>query len=1025
MFFAKIATARPVLTTTIIIVFVLFGFLSYFSLNIDTMPELKIPYVTITTQFPGAGPKDVENLVTKKIEDQIATISGIERIVSYSMENASIVLVEFKLGKKDDIARQEVKDQIDKILNDLPAESFKPIIQKLDIRSFPIMDLVVAGNLTPIELRDLVDKLVKDRLSQISGVANVEITGGQEREIKVILDNKIVYENNISLPQMIQILKANNIDLPGGSFKIGFDEYSVRIKGTYESLESLRKLRFPTMFGLKTLEQVASIIDTGKDIRERSIYFDNLKAIKDDNVVRISIVKSADVNVIKVCKDIDNVIPEIQEKLPKGVSISKVRDQSMFTRSTYSDTMSNIYLGVAFTGLVLLLFLFDWKSTLIVAITMPISIFSSFLLFRTFGLSLNILSLMGITASIGALVANSIVVLENIYRFQSLGYSPKESAYLGTSDVVVAVLASALTNVIVFLPIANMSSIVGQALKELALAATFSTLFSLFYSLTLTPMLSSLILKSNHNKDTFFQKIYHQIDNFLKYYYSKILTWTLDKKSRSSGLLIAIFLIFISVIVILVPKIGFEFIPAVDNSEIILEIELPNSLNLDATAKKIAEIERTVKNNKEVVSLLTDIGKKDRLNIGSNLATMEIKLCDPSERKLSLSEMISVIKNQLGNITNVKINIKRKELMEGMTDPIEFYLIGQNIDTLEKFKDIVVNNLRDIPGLINFDNSSRPGKPEITIYPRREILAEIGLSITEIAYTVRTALKGVESTVYREEGNEYDITITLPEENVDSPEKIENITIAGPNGPYRLSQLAEVKYSYGVSRIIHFDKFRAIKFSGSNASSIPLGNVTQAIEKRLQKIKLPLGYSFKWTGTTKMMNEMIRDMLIAFFIATLLTYLLLAAILESFLQPFYVLLTLPLGIIGVLLLMYSTGITFNLASLMGIILLIGVVVNNAILILDLTNRLISEKGLEKKEALIEASVTKFKAQIMTSTALVLGMLPMALQIGEFGKELRAPFGIVSIGGLVVSTLLTLFVIPAFYNIFARINSSKK
>lgn len=983
------------------------------------MPEVKVPFITITTLFPGAGPKDVENLITKKIEDEISTISGIDRITSYSLDNASTVLIQFKLAKNVDIANQEIKDKIDKIINDLPAEAKKPIIQKVDIQSFSIMDLVVSGSISSTEIREIVDKKIKDRLSQILGVANIEIIGGQEKVIKVVFENKIVFENSISLPNMVQILKANNLDLPAGSFNLNFDEFNVRIKGGFQSVKNLNNIRFPTLFGPKKLDQVASIIDTGKDIRERSIFFDNIKLLKQDNVVRLSIIKSSDANVVKVCEEIEKILPELQIELPNGLTINKVLDQSIFTKSTFSDTMSNIYLGIAFTGLVLFIFLFDWKSTLIVAITMPVSIFSSFLLFKAFGLSLNMLSLMGISASIGALVANSTVVLENIHRFQSQGYSPNDAANFGTSEVARAVLASALTNVIVFLPIANMSSIVGRVLKELALAATFTTLFSLLFSFTLTPMLSSLILRSNKKNNSKLLKFHNEFDNFLKKIYSKLLTWILDKKSRSISVVIITFLIFIMTILLLTPKIGFEFIPPVDNSEIILEIELPNSSNLESTSKKVNEIESIIRKHKEVISILTDIGKKDKLNAESNLAKMEIKLCDPSYRDKTLPQMISLFKNELDNVTNVRLNIKRKEIMEGMANPIEFYLLGQNIDTLEKYKNIVVDNLKNIPGLINFDNSIRPGKPEIIIFPKREILAEIGLTIADLYYTLRAALEGIESTVYREEGNEYDIIITLHDQDVNSPEKIENIGIVGPFGTYRLSQLADVKYTFGISRIIHFDKYKAVMFTGSNSPEVPLGNVTQEIDRKLRDINLPSGYSFKWAGTTKMMNEMINDMLIAFLIATILTYLLLSAILESFLQSLYTLLSLPLGLIGVILFMFITGTKFNLPSLIGVILLIGVVINNTILILDYTNKLIRENSFKKKDALIEAATTKFKVQIMTSSALILGMLPMALQIGEFGKEVRAPFGIVSIGGLVVSTLLTLIVIPSFYNTLKR------
>ncbi len=1018
MFLAKIATKRPVLTTTIILVFIIFGLSAYLSLNLDTFPEVKVPYVTITIIYPGAGPNEVENLITKPIEDEISTISGIERIESYSMENTSIIIIEFKLGKDVDVANREVKDQVDKILFKLPSESKKPIIQKLDIQAFPIIDLVVYGNLTPVQLYEICDKKIKDRISQIPGVANVDIIGGQERAIRVELDNRIAFGNSISLPQLVQILKMNNIDFPGGIFQTEKDEFTVRVKGEYPSLEQLRNLRIPTPFGLKKLEQIAKVSDSGKDVRQRAIFFNLLKKKKNENVIHLSIVKAADANAVKVSDAISEIIPEIENSLPKGIKIEKVQDRTDFTRATFNDTMSNIYLGIIFTSFVLFLFLFSLRTTFIIALTMPISIISSFILFKTFSLTLNILSLMGISVSLGVLVANSVVVLENIFRYRSIGYSPKDAAYFGTSEVTVAVLASTLTKRIVFLPIANMSSIVGFFLKDLALAATFATLFSLFNSFTLTPMLASVLLPQSE-KETKLSKFYHKIDSFINRIYKKILIKILDKKRNSVILVLFSFAVFILVFILIAPKVGLEFIPKVDSGLIQIQIELPENSNLEMTTKKVNEIFEKIKSHREIISVVGNIGKKDNFNTGSNMASIDVKLCDASEREVSINEMIDMLQMDLQNITNIKTIIKAGDVIPGGQYPIQFYLLGQNLDTLEYYKNVIIDSLRNVNGLVNFDNSSRRGKPEIVITPRREILPEVGLTIIDLAYSVRSAVDGIEATTFREEGNEYDIVVTLSEEDVDLPEKIGNIPIVTSTGTFRLKQIANIDYSTSVARVLHRDKFKSIQFNGANAPNVPLGNVTKEIDEKLQKINLPQGYTYKWSGYVKYMQDMFKDMVFAFIIVTILTYLLLAAILESFMQPIYILVTLPLGLIGVFISFPLTNTTYNLSSLMGIVMLIGIVVNNAILILDLTNQLFREKNYKIKDALIEAGVLKLKPQIMSSFALILGMLPMALQIGQAGKEFRAPLGIVSIGGLITSTFLTIFVLPAVYYIFSK------
>lgn len=1024
MFLAKIATKRPVLTTTIILVFIVFGIFAYTSLNLDTFPEVKVPFVTITTIYPGAGPKEVENLVTKPIEDEIATISGIERIESYSLENSSIILIEFKLGKDVDVANREVKDQVEKILYKLPSEAKKPIIQKLDVQAFPIINLIVYGKVSPVELYELCDKKIKDRISQIPGVANVDIIGGQERAIRIEFENRQIFENSISLPQMTQILKAQNIDFPGGIFQTGNNEFTVRVKGEFPTLDVIKNLQVPTPFGIKKLEQLATVIDSGKDVRYRAVYFNLPKKEASENAVNLSIIKAADANAVKVSDLVTEILPEIEKTLPKGVKIEKVYDGADFTRATFTDTMSNIYLGIIFTGLVLFLFLFSLRSTFIVAITMPVSIASAFILFKAFGLTLNILSLMGISVSIGVLVANSVVVLENIFRLRNMGYSPKDSAYLGTSEVTVAVLASTMTNLIVFIPIANISSIVGEFLKDLALAATFTTLFSLFNSFTLTPMLASIMLPKEE-KEGPLTKFYHKLDNFLTSTYRNFLNFVLKSKRHSILLLVSVFIAFILTFFSLAPKIGLEFIPQVDNNLIQIQIELPENYNIDATTKKVNEIVNKIQHHPEIISIVGNIGEKDNLNTGSNLANISVKLCDSKDRNVSINQMIDTILLDLKNVTNIKTIVRPGEVISGGQYPVQFYILGQDVDTLERYKEIIINKLKDTPGLINFDNSSRKGKPEITISPRRELMPDLGLTLVDLAYTIRAAIDGLEATTFREGGNEYDIVVTLKDEDVDLPNKIENITIVSPKGSFRLNQIANVEYSTSVSRVLHRDKFKAIQFTGSNAPNVPLGNVTQEIEKRISEIKLPDGYYFKWAGNVKFMKEMFRDMLIAFFVATFLTYMLLSAILESFIQPIYIMITLPLGLLGVFIAMKLTHTTYNISSLMGIIMLIGIVVNNAILILDYANQLVREKEYKVKEAVLEAATVRLKPQIMSSFALILGMLPMALQIGEAGKEFRAPLGIVSIAGLLTSTFLTIFVIPAFYFVFSKGKHKKR
>ena len=1024
MFLAKVSINRPVLTTVGILIFLIFGGIAYFSLNLNLQPDVEIPYVTVQTIYPGAGPKEIETLITKRIEDAISTISQIERIESYSLDGASIIIIEFQLGKDVNVANQETKDKVDEIINDLPEDAEKPVVQKIDIRLFPVVDVVLSGNLGPRKLFEIADKTLKDRFSQINGVANVQITGGQEREIRVVLDNRVVYENNISLPQLTQILQAANMDIPGGYFQIDDQEYTVRLVGQFKDPESISEIEIPTAYGPKKIRQLADVKDSGKDIRQRATFFNVEEDFRNENVVRMGIIKSTDGNVVKVADAIRSSLPEIQSALPEGTKLEIVNDASDFVQSSFDDTMSNIYLGVLFTALVLFFFLHDWRSTLVVALSMPTSIISTFLLLQAFGLTLNMMTLMGLSVSVGVLVANSIVVLENIFRYKNMGESIKQAAYKGTSEVGVAVLASTLTNIVVFLPIANMSSLVGLWLRELALAAVFATIFSLIMSFTLTPLLSSLILSKKHTTGKL-SAWFNKFEARQTELYKKMLGYVLHSKLRSILIVTVSFLLFIFVIMTFGPKLGFEFIPQTDDGKIQISVELPSGYNLEETSKTVRSIEERVKNHEEVKHVLTNLGKLSDLDVGTNMASIDVQLSDAKDRDLGLLDLISVLTADLADIPNAKIKVDVGSRMGGQEAPIQFFLLGQDLDELEKLKDEAVAKFKDIPGLINFDNSSRAGKPEITIYPKREKLTEVGLTISDLAFTLRAGIEGIQSAKYREAGDEYDITVTLDDESVNSPEKAGNISVASKYGSFRLTQLADVEFTTGFTKILHRDKFTTIMFTGAAAPGFPLGNVTSEIEKRFSEIDLPPGYSFKWGGNVKMMNDMIQDMIFAFLLAVLLTYMLLSAILESFWQPVMIMITVMLGLLGVILALYITNTAFGITSLMAIIMLIGIVVNNAILILDYTNQLRREKGYTSKDALMEAAPTKLKPQIMASIAIILGMLPLALGIGDAGKEMRMPLGIVAIGGLIVSTILTLFVIPAIYYLTSKAKSVVK
>jgi len=467
------------------------------------------------------------------------------------------------------------------------------------------------------------------------------------------------------------------------------------------------------------------------------------------------------------------------------------------------------------------------------------------------------------------------------------------------------------------------------------------------------------------------------------------------------------------------PQIGFDMMPQSDNGMLQITVELPQEYNISETGHVLKSMEEKIKDYPGIISIVTELGRTNDVNVGVNMAVMDVNLVPVDERENKIDYYISAFVKEFADIPNTRlITVDYKSGMGGGDAPIQFFLMGQDLEVINRLKDEIMDKIRDVPGLINLDQSSRSGKPEITITPNRLRLAETGISAQEIAMTVRAALAGITSSKYLEQGEEYDIIVTMEDTSVDSPEEIGRISIPSRNGTmYRVAQLADIRFTESYSKILHRDKYVAVQFTGSNAPGVPLGNVTGEIDKRLEDVEFPAGYKIKWSGMAEMMEEMVSDMSFAFMLAMVLTFMLLAAILESFIQPIFILLTVPLAIIGVLASLYYTGISFAITSMMAIIMLIGIVVNNAILMLDYTNQLVREQGMAVKDALIEACPTKLKPIIMSTIAIILGMLPLAIGIGSAGVEMRQPLGVVSIGGLMVSTVLTLFVIPAFYYIF--------
>ena len=1027
MSIAAFSIKRPVLISMVMVGLVIFGVLAYVGMPLNITPAIDIPYVLVQTKYAGASPDLIESQISKKIEDAVSMISGLDTIVSYSLENVSLVLLKFNMDKNVDDAVQEVTQKVNNISNDLPDDADSPTYTKININEMPILKVMLAGDssqITMAELYDLADKKVKNTFSQVIGVGETSVTGGQEREIHVEFDSRVVFQNQISLAQVNSILAASNLNLPAGYYQKEGQEFSVKFDGELKAVDAIGELEIPTGKGMRKIKDVATVSDTTARARERTIYFDYQNNIRNDLSVLIEISKTSDGNAVAIEKQIKELMEAMRPELPAGVDMYVVSETASVTSSTVNDTMSNIMMGIGFTAIILLFFLHSFRSTIIVAITMPLSILPTFIALSAMGFTLNIMSLMGISTAVGVLVMNSVVILENIFAHKHRGEGGRSAARTGTDEVAVAVVASTLTNVAVFMPIATMSGIAGQMLKEFAMAVVFATLFSILIAFTLTPMMAAYLLPEH---DTRKHPIGDKFENIFKMWekgYRKVVEFILKTKLHSLivvVIIVGLFLFSMS----LFKFIPFEFIPSMDQGQVDIEMELAKGFDLSETYAFTQEVEnRMAKYTDMVEHGSTTVGKLSDLDTGVNMAKITLSLTPKATRKYNSNQLANMIIKDLSDIPGAIIRSFSSSKMGMNQHSIDFYLKGPDMEVLKDFQDQIYPKLEQVPGLVNLDVSSRGGVPQLTITPDLKKIADAGTSVQAIAVTLRTSLEGMSTTTFKDKGEEYDIKVLLVDNSIKSYEDVGNIPIATSAGVFPLSHFADIQYTTGFSKILRSDRETVIEFTGDVAEGYAQSNITNAIAAITSELDFPFGYRYETAGNSKEMAKTVKQMAFVFVIAIVLTYMLLAAILENLWQPVLILFTVPLAMIGVVGVYLMTGKAMNFIGMMSIVMLVGMVVNNAILILDYANQLRRE-GKSMQEALIIACPEKLKAIIMSNVATILGLLPMALGLGAQGAEMRQPMGLVSVGGLITSTILTLFMTPASQFLFAGRKKKKQ
>ncbi len=1011
MGFLRTIIARPVMTTMLVVVMLVMGIYSYSHLVTELIPSLDFPVVVVTTIYPGAAPGEVESQVTKKIEDAVATLANIDELTSTSMESMSQVVVQFELEVKEDQASIDVKDKVDAIVGDLPENAEAPVITKFDIAGEAVVELAVSGPRPLPELYEIVDKRLKDRLSRVAGVAEVDIIGTQERQIRVAVRPERLRAYGLTLGDVLAVLAASNLNVPVGHITRQGGEVNVRMLGEVRDPAELADFRLNLPAGgTIPLSEVASIVDTTEEVREASAW-------NGEPAITVAIKKRSDGNEIAVADGVFAALDDLRGELDPDISIDLVRETASFVRESRADVLSNIAVGIVLTGLLLFLFLHDWRQTLIAAVAMPVSVVASFMLMEAAGFTLNVMSLMALGISIGTLVTNSIVVLENVSRLVNEGVEPREAAARGTGEVGVAVLASTLTNVVVFTPIAFMSGIVGRFFLQFGLTVVFATLFSLVVSFTMVPMLAGRMLRPGsglgHGRDPFSRSI-RAWDRFyvgLEGGYRRTLAWSLEHRWVP---LVATGVVFAAALA-LFGFVGGGFFPLIDSAKVQVSIELPAGTSLARTREVADTVARELRLEPDVEGTLVKVGGEQR---GIEDADIFIRLVDKRERDDSVLDFMNRIRPRLARVPDAKITVYSLGGGGGVEADVVLEVTGDEAQALTTAGGLVYALVQDIPGLVEVHSSDQSGKPEIRVLPRRQQLAGLGLLAGQVGSNLRTAYEGEQAGVYREGGQEYEVVVRFADADRGDAGYLSDLPLATSSGAVvPLADVARLEQGRGDPTILHTEKQRLVKIT-ANIAEGSLSTKRALIDAELANLELPAGVNVKYGGDAETQDESFAAIFEALLLAIILIYIVMAAILESFIHPITVMLTLPLSLIGMAISLFLSGQEINIMSLMALVMMVGIVVNNAILLLDYTAQ-VRARGLGVREALLEACPTKLRAIVMANLAIALGMLPQLVSQGS-GSEFRAPMAVVQIGGVLVSAVFTLYVVPVVYTMFDRL-----
>ena len=1001
---SNLAVRRPITTSMFFLAILIFGSISLLRLPIDILPDITYPAITIYTEYEGAGPQEVERLITEIIEKRVSTIENVKEIRSTSAEDASTVTVDFNWGTDLAEAANDIRENLDRVRRFLPEDAEDPYLYKYDPSNRPILFISLRGPLHPSKLRDLADDRIKYDIEQIEGVAAVDIWGGLEREIQVDVNRGKLRSIGLSIDALVTILKAENLSLPGGRLETGRREWLIRPLGEFSSLKDIENIIVATRQGRPIyLKQVADVKDGFKELRRHM-------RINGERGVMVAVRKRSGSNTVQVSNRVLTILPRLRHDLPEGITFSVLLDTADFIRKSIKQVKQVAFIGGILAIVVLFAFLRNIRSTLIISASIPIAIWSTFFLLDRMGLTINMMSLGGLALGIGMILDSSIVVLENIFRHREEGRGAIEGALEGSQEVGMAITASTLTTICVFLPLLFLKGIEGVIFKQMALTVTFSLVAALVVALSLIPMFSSRFLRVER-KDTGAVRA--------RFYegYLKGLGWSLTHRKTVLGG--SVLLLFLAFWTLQVKGVGTELLPEIDEGVINGVIEMPVGTRLDITDSITSEAEKIILSDvPEMEGMFARSGTHWRRGGGSHMAFFRAHLVDIKDRKRSTKEIVANLRPKFANIPDAKVRISEGRSMYtgilggGSEERLEIDLKGYDLEQGKTIANEIIHRIKPVEGVIYPRISLEDNRPELKIVIDRSKAATMGLPISRILQVINTNIEGTVASRYREGGDEFDILVRLREEDRGRLQDVLNISINGPGGKdIPLKGFATITEGKGPTKIERRDQERLITVM-AGIKGRDLGHIVEEIRERLSDLKLPRNFRLDFASEYEKQREAFVGLLFAIILAIVLVYMVMASQFESLTEPFVIMFTIPLASIGVIIAILVLRMNVTIPVFIGGVLLIGIVVNNGIVMIDYINRL-RKKEHPLREAILIGAKRRLRPIMMTTLTTSLALVPMALGVGE-GSEINAPLARVVIGGMLVSALFTIFFVPTLY-----------